>query len=77
MTPPILAESATAVPEIPEKTIEEPIFASDNPPVICPNNEFEKSIILSVAPDLFIKFPANIKPGIHNNTNTSSPAKSF
>jgi len=73
----MLAVSATAVPEIPENSMEPVTLASPSPPRICPTSALEKRVIWSVMPPAFIRLPASTKPGIHSNTNTSMPAYIF
>ena len=47
------------------------------PPVICPIILSKKSTSLFAIPPLLIKFPANIKKGIANKGNESTPATAF
>jgi hypothetical protein len=63
ITDPIDAVSEIAVPDIPEKTIDAPILASDSPPLICPTILLQNLMILSVIPQLFIRFPGEDKSG--------------
>jgi hypothetical protein len=77
ITPPIEAVSATAVPDIPAKIIDEPILANPIPPRMCPNSLSPKSTIFCVIPPTFIRLPANTNPGIANNTKESMPPYIF
>jgi hypothetical protein len=77
ITEPIDAVSEIAVPDIPEKTIDAPMFARDRPPLTWPIKLLLNRMILSVIPQLFIRFPASINPGMERRTNTSIPAYIF
>jgi hypothetical protein len=77
ITDPIDAVSEMAVPDIPENTIEAPILARESPPLIWPSIWLQNSMILSVIPELFIRFPARINPGMLRSTKTSIPEYNF
>jgi len=75
--PPTEATSATAVPEIPPKSIEAAILACASPPRIQPTRAFAKRIIRSVMPPEFIRLPARMNPGMQSRTKLSIPAYIF
>ena len=77
ITAPIDAASATAVPEIPANNIDPATLVRPRPPRIQPTPALAKRMIRSVMPPPFIRLPAMMKPGIHNRTKESTPAKIF
>ena len=68
------AASATAVPEMPPKSIEPATLVMPSPPRIHPTSALAKRMMRSVMPPPFIRLPARMKPGMQRSTNTSMPA---
>ena len=75
--PPMEAASATAVPEMPPKSMDPATLACPRPPRIQPTNALAKRTIRPVMPPRFIRLPARMKPGMHRRTKTSIPANIF
>ena len=75
--PPIEAASATAVPEMPPKSIEPAMLVRPRPPRAQPTSALAKRTMRSVMPPRFIRLPARMKPGMHRSTKTSMPAYIF
>ena len=75
--PPIEAESAIAVPEMPPKSIDPATLVSPSPPRTQPTAAFAKRMIRRVIPPPFMRLPARMNPGMHSSTKTSMPAYIF